>query len=69
MNRSLPSIAAVVPNALYPLDAAQRLTGLGSTSFRAMRREGLPVKYRGGRGFVLGKHLIDHILDTGKDTK
>ena len=62
-------ITGVRPDELYLLEDVQKLTKLGSTSFRAMRREGLPVKYKGGRGFVYGKHLIDHILDTGKDTK
>jgi hypothetical protein len=36
---------------------------------RSARRNGLAVKYAGGRGYVMGSEVIRHIIETGKDTK
>lgn len=62
-------IQPIQPEVLYRLDDAMKISGLGKSSFRTARKQGLPVKYQSGKGFILGKHLIDHILEHGKDSK
>jgi hypothetical protein len=44
-------------------------TGLGAAAFRQMRRQGLQVKYVGGRAYVLGAWFIQFVVASGKDQK
>lgn len=55
------------PDELYTLPEIVRRTGLGTWALRQARRNGLKVKYSGGRGFVLGRDLIEHISVTGDE--
>ncbi len=64
-----PTIGPIEPSILYPLVEIQARSGLGVAALRAMRRAGLPIRYIGGRGYVLGDHFIQHVLEHGKDTK
>lgn len=64
-----PALGPVEPTVLYPLVDLQARTGLGSAAFRQMRRDGLKVKYAGGRAFIFGADFIEHVRSTGKDTK
>ncbi len=64
-----PPVGPVEPHVLYPLPDLQARTGLGAAAFRVMRREGLAVKYVGGRGYVLGREFIEHVAAHGKSEK
>jgi hypothetical protein len=55
------------PDELYTLPEIVRRTGLGAWALRQARRNGLKVKYSGGRGFVLGRDFIQHVIDTGDE--
>ena len=45
---------------LYPLSDLKSRAGLGVSALRKCRRNGLPVRYIGRRGFILGKDLIEY---------
>lgn len=64
-----PALGPVDPSTLYPLPDLQARVGLGVAAFRQMRRDGLAVRYAGGRGYVLGKDFIDHVMQHGKSEK
>jgi hypothetical protein len=59
----------IEPQCLYPLELAKHYLGWGAASLRHARRNGLRVKYAGGRGYVLGQDIIQYILSSGKDSK
>jgi hypothetical protein len=42
---------------------------MGSAALRTARRQGLTVKYAGGRGYVLGRDFIGYIETHGKSEK
>jgi hypothetical protein len=64
-----PALGPIEPQVLYPLPELQARAGLGVAAFRQMRRDGLRVRYAGGRCFVKGEWFIDHVEGHGKDTK
>ncbi len=64
-----PALGPVEPHILYPLPELQARAGLGVAALRTMRREGLQVRYAGGRGYVLGRDFIDHVMQHGKSEK
>jgi len=59
-------IGMIVPSHLYNFKAIERLMGIGRAGISEARKQGLEVRYFGRHGFVLGKHLIDHILKHGR---
>jgi predicted methyltransferase len=63
------SDGVILPDALYTIDNIKARLGLGIHALRMMRRAGLPVKYIGGRAFLKGSDLIQHIESNGKTTK
>lgn len=60
--------ASIEPGALYSF-ASLRALGIGSAALREMRKQGMPCRYHGRGGWVLGEHLINHILEHGSATK
>lgn len=50
---------------LYPLDEAARRLGWSRRAMRTARRAGLPVRYFGGRGFLIGDDVIAFIREHG----
>jgi hypothetical protein len=64
-----PTIGPIEPQVFYPLVDLQSRSGLGVAALRTMRREGLPVRYAGGRGFILGRDFIEHVMQHGKSEK
>jgi hypothetical protein len=65
MRNSAVTPGAIEPATLYRLDTLKQASGVGSWGIRQMRRAGLPVKYVGGRGFVLGRDFIEHVVNVG----
>lgn len=61
-------LAAIDPAKLYPLPVLQEASGLGTASFRQLRRHGLAVRYAHGRAFVLGRDFIQAVAE-GKEQK
>ena len=58
----MPTISEIRPDSVYPLQEAQRVSGLGATTFRRGRKSGqLSVLYVGRTAFVEGSALIDFI--------
>ena len=56
---------AIEPGTLYRLARLKEASGIGEWGIRQMRKAGLPVKYIGGRGFVLGRDFIEHVVSSG----
>ncbi len=52
MPRNTSDDSAIQSGTVYPLEAFKRLTGFGNHAMRTARRNGLKVRYVGGRGFV-----------------
>lgn len=52
-------IGLVDANHAYTLDELQARLGLGKAAWRTARREGLPVRRVGKRGFVLGSDVLE----------
>jgi hypothetical protein len=46
---------------LYPIEEFKRRTGFGSHAMRTARRNGLKVRYVGGRAFVRGDDFLSYI--------
>ena len=59
------SPGSIDPETLYRLEAIRSASGIGEWGMRQMRKAGLPVRYVGGRGFVLGKDFIEHVKRAG----
>ena len=58
----MSSVCEIRPDSVYPLKEAQRVSGLGATTFRRGRKAGqLPILYVGRTAFVEGSALIDFI--------
>lgn len=47
------------PGGLLTAKEARNRLGLGDWAWRTLRREGLPVLYRGNKAFVMADHVID----------
>lgn len=63
------TLAPIESGTVYPLPNFQVRTGLKATALRSARRNGLKVRYLGGRGFVRGEDFLDFLSSHGKDTK
>lgn len=48
----------ILDGAMYTVRELRRRTGWGVDAVRDARRDGLKVRYRGGRAFVLGRDVI-----------
>ena len=51
----------VIPGTLYPLPTFQEFTGFGRHAMRTARRQGLRVRYLGGRAFVHADDFFDYL--------
>lgn len=58
----------ITQDGLYRLDDFKKAMGWGDRALRSARRDGLPVRYFGGRGFVLGKDVIDWMTTRSADS-
>jgi len=58
----------IIQNATYTLTNFQRITGFGRHALRTAKKQGLVVKYAGGRAFVSGNDFIEYLnsLDSHK---
>jgi len=63
------SLGPIEPHILYPLEDLKARSGMGSAAMRTARRQGLTVKYAGGRGYILGRHFIEYVEANGKSEK
>jgi hypothetical protein len=54
------------PESMYTLEEIKSRLGIGAGSLRAMRRQGLTVRYQGRIGLIFGRDLIAHIESSGK---
>jgi hypothetical protein len=59
----------IEPDTLYALDELKGRSRMGTAALRTMRREGLNIRYAGGRGYVLGRDFIQHVMANGKSEK
>jgi len=66
MAASSQQLGEIQPETLYPLSVFKAVSGLKSTALRTARQNGLPVRYLGGRAFILGGDFIQHVSECGK---
>ena len=52
---------SIDPNRVYPLPTFMALSGWGRHAMRSARRNGLAVRYVGGRAFVLGADFAAYL--------
>ena len=52
---------AIEATKLYPLPVFKKITGLGLWAMRTARRNGLRVRYVGGKAFVMGSDFLDYL--------
>ncbi len=56
----------IEPGVSYRIDEFQKRTGLGRWALRTARRNGLTVRYAGGRAFVNGTDWIAYVAERGE---
>jgi hypothetical protein len=63
MSRKTTSIptGVIEPGALYQIEEFKRRTGFGNHAMRTARRNGLKVRYLGGRAFVHADDFFAYI--------
>ena len=61
MSKSLSPPAAIAPGMLYPLAVFKQLTGFQAHAMRTARRNGLKVRYIGGRAFVHADDFFSYL--------
>lgn len=66
MKTSTGSARPIRADEIYSLDAFYRATGFTRAALRKFKRQGLDVRYVGGRGFVYGQAFIEFVLTKGK---
>ena len=54
------------PETLYVVAELADELGLGKKALREARKAGLKIRYWANRSYVLGKDLIEHILEYGR---
>ena len=59
----------IEPHILYRLSEAQQRLGWGAHAMRQARRRGLKVRYAGRNAYIIGRDIIEHIEQTGRDEK
>jgi hypothetical protein len=62
-------VVQIQPDVLYGLGDLMRITRLGNTAFRELRRKGLPIHYISNSAFVLGRSFIDCVIANSKPVK
>jgi hypothetical protein len=62
MRLALPASQGVVSTAnVYTLDALKDRLGISDAWLRTARRRGLPVRYAGKRGFIIGSEFARYL--------
>lgn len=61
------SVGTILADELYTIDELKRRLGWGDHAWRTARREGLPVRRIGKRGYVSGRAVIEWIESAGKE--
>lgn len=56
----------IAKDAVYSLTEFSRISGLGETALRKMRRQGLTIRRVGSRSFVYGADFHDYLERYGK---
>lgn len=56
----------ILATAMYRIEDLSRRAGVGIWALRQMRRDGLQVRYVGGRGFCLGLDFITYVKERGR---
>lgn len=59
----------ICPDELYHLEEAKQRLRWNLTAMRTARRNGLRIRYCGGRGYLLGSDIQAYIAAHGKDSK
>ena len=59
----------ITADSMYTLDEIRERMKLGTHALRVARRDGLPVRYIGRRGYVLGADLIEYVRGNAKTDK
>ena len=59
----------ISPSDLYHLEEAKARLRWNLTAMRTARRNGLKIRYCGGRGYLLGADILAYIEANGKETK
>jgi hypothetical protein len=55
------TLGVVSTTAIYSLDALKDRLGISDTWLRTARRRGLPVRYAGKRGFIIGSEFARYL--------
>jgi hypothetical protein len=70
VNRDLSQAPGVIAIAeLYHLEEAKARLRWNETAMRTARRNGLKIRYCGGRGYVFGSDIHSYIAENDKDSK
>jgi len=59
----------ISPAELYHLDEAKDRLRWNVTAMRTARRNGLKIRYAGGRGYLLGADILAYIDQHGRSEK
>lgn len=59
----------ICPDELYHLEEAKERLRWNLTAMRTARRNGLKIRYAGGRGYLLGADILAYIDQNGKSEK
>jgi hypothetical protein len=62
-------ITAILPGAIYNLEAFSAVTGMKKTALRTCRERGLKVHYVGNRGYIVGSDFADYLKEHGKESE
>lgn len=63
------TLGPIESGTVYPLPDFKARSGLGTAALRTARRDGLVVKYIGGRAYIRGEDFLSFIAVHGKDEK
>ena len=61
------SLAPIERGVVYPLAEFMRRTGWGRHAVRQARRQGLKVRYRANRGYVVGDDFLRYVAGDDQD--
>lgn len=61
MSSDSERVAMISMHELYRVDEARARLGIGVHAWRQMHRQGLVVHYAGGRAYVCGSQIIEHL--------
>lgn len=57
----------ILPDALYTFEEVEERLHFGKHVRRKAQRKGLKVRYYGRQGYVLGRDLIEHIVNNSSE--